>query len=803
MRKYKSKKLSSLLALLTVCFLIVSTIPVSAENNKTLDGVETAEYSESYLQYLEDVKNGDTAKYNGVIPVPHEMEGTVLQNKGRSSLPSSYKASASYNPMNLGLTTPAKNQGDLNTCWAFSSMSTLESYLKLKGYGTYDLSEEHFRWWSTGGTYGWNLDDMSGSSNVTAIGYLTAWAGPKLDKDIPYNLKSEEQGATRPSNMDTAPTQFNVTDVIRLGKDKETVKNAIMQYGSVTSGYAHYSNYFNDDETAYNCTNKRAPLNHSVAIVGWDDNYSKDNFASDVKPESNGAWLVKSSWGEFNSMKGFFWISYEDKTLLTDTDNYAMKSVSKPDSDKKMYQLEYAGLSKIMSNKITAANVFDFSRDSEKLDSVMFETDSVGAKYEVYYAPVVNGVPQNNSMTKLANGTVSYSGYINVPTNSYNLPKGKGAIVVVIDNTANPNKEKSTLAYETNIDAYYLYEAKANLGESYILQNNKFEDINTYSEFSPCNFVIKAITKTSSGQATSGESLTGADRYETAVKVSQKGWTSSQNAVLVNGNAIVDALTATPFTAAIDSPILLTGKDNLDSKTKAELQRLGTKKVYLIGGENSLSKNIQTQLSNMGISIERISGSDRYKTSISLAQKLNSIKSVSQVAVANGVNGLADAISVGAAAADNNMPIILTNEKSELQGADEFLNSSKITKSYIIGGTATLSSNLESKLSNPTRLAGSNRNETNAKIIDKFYTNSDLKYAFVVKDGSKSQGDLIDGLAVGALGAKTDSPVVLVGNKLDESQKTVLKSKKIETPIRVGGNGNESAFNELNTLLEK
>ena len=88
--------------------------------------------------------------------------------------------------------------------------------------------------------------------------------------------------------------------------------------------------------------------------------------------------------------------------------------------------------------------------------------------------------------------------------------------------------------------------------------------------------------------------------------------------------------------------------------------------------------------------------------------------------MANGVNGLADAISVGAAAADNNMPIILTNEKSELQGADEFLNSSKITKSYIIGGTATLSSNLESKLSNPTRLAGSNRNETNAKIIDKF-----------------------------------------------------------------------------------
>ncbi len=48
------------------------------------------------------------------------------------------------------------------------------------------------------------------------------------------------------------------------------------------------------------------------------------------------------------------------------------------------------------------------------------------------------------------------------------------------------------------------------------------------------------------------------------------------------------------------------------------------------------------------------------------------------------MKGLADAISVGAAAAENNIPIILANEKSELQGADEFLNSLNIEKSYII-----------------------------------------------------------------------------------------------------------------------
>ena len=241
----------------------------------------------------------------------------------------------------------------------------------------------------------------------------------------------------------------------------------------------------------------------------------------------------------------------------------------------------------------------------------------------------------------------------------------------------------------------------------------------------------------------------------------------------------------------------MTQKEALNSKTKAEIQRLGAKKVYLIGGENSISKEIEQQLKSLNISIERISGSDRYKTSLLLAQKLNGIKNVSQIAVVNGVKGLADAISVGAAAAENNIPIILANEKSELQGADEFLNSLNIEKSYIIGGTASLSNNLESKLKNPTRLSGSSRDETNSKIIDNFYKKDTLKNAFVVKNGIKNQNDLIDGLAVGPLGAKTGSPVILVGDKLADSQKEVLKNKTLEKVTQVGGGANKNAFKEL------
>lgn len=45
-------------------------------------------------------------------------------------------------------------------------------------------------------------------------------------------------------------------------------------------------------------------------MVGWDDNYSKDNFR--YKPANNGAWLVKGSWGADQDNDGFYWVSYDE-----------------------------------------------------------------------------------------------------------------------------------------------------------------------------------------------------------------------------------------------------------------------------------------------------------------------------------------------------------------------------------------------------------------------------------------------------------------------------------------------------------
>ncbi|EQE32905.1 cell wall binding repeat 2 family protein [Clostridioides difficile CD38] len=297
--------------------------------------------------------------------------------------------------------------------------------------------------------------------------------------------------------------------------------------------------------------------------------------------------------------------------------------------------------------------------------------------------------------------------------------------------------------------------------------------------------------------------LTGSGRRETAIKISQAGWKKSEKAVLVNDNSIADALSATPFAKAKDAPILLTQSNKLDSRTKAELKRLGVKNVYLIGGSIALSSEIEKQLNAENINFERISGNSRYDTSLKLAEKLNKEKSISKIVVVNGEKGLADAVSVGAIAAQENMPIILSDSDNGTEVADNFIDSKDIEKSYVIGGTYSISNSVERSLPNATRIAGSSRSETNAKIIEEFYKDTDIKNIYVTKDGTRNKNDLIDSLAVGVLAAKNSSPIVLAGNKLDTVQKDVLNTKIIDKVTQIGGLGNENVVEDILDIQEE
>ena len=296
------------------------------------------------------------------------------------------------------------------------------------------------------------------------------------------------------------------------------------------------------------------------------------------------------------------------------------------------------------------------------------------------------------------------------------------------------------------------------------------------------------------------ETIIGKNRIETAIKISKDGWISAETVILVNDSAIPDALTATPLAYAKNAPILITGKDKLNKETEEEIKRLGAKNVILIGGDAVLSANIEKSLKDLKLNVDRINGATREETALLIAKRLDGIKDVSEIAVVNSVNGLADAVSVAAVAAEKGMPILLANPKKGLSASEKFIKDEAIKTSYIIGGTTVLPEKLVSSLPSKQRIEGLNRNDTNAKVIEKFYGDKELDNLYLAKDGRDGDNQLIDALAVGVLAAKNGAPVLIASKKLNEKQEAVVNTKKVDTITQVGGNGNEGAFDQLKDI---
>jgi putative cell wall-binding protein len=86
--------------------------------------------------------------------------------------------------------------------------------------------------------------------------------------------------------------------------------------------------------------------------------------------------------------------------------------------------------------------------------------------------------------------------------------------------------------------------------------------------------------------------LAGADRYATSVQVSRSAYGSSDSVFIATGTKFPDGLAGGPVAALLPGPLLLVAPSQLPSVVKAELQRLGPDRVYVLGGTGVVSGSV-------------------------------------------------------------------------------------------------------------------------------------------------------------------------------------------------------------------
>ncbi len=262
-----------------------------------------------------------------------------------------------------------------------------------------------------------------------------------------------------------------------------------------------------------------------------------------------------------------------------------------------------------------------------------------------------------------------------------------------------------------------------------VIKANKLKDLKDYVDD------LKTYNNTYSNVVT----VAGEDRIETAIELSSKYYNSDdKNAitdkavndiVLVGSTSIVDGLVASPLASEKTAPLLLTSKDKLDSSVKSEIKRVmnlksdtginTSKKVYLAGGVNSISKDVENELKNMGLKVTRLSGEDRYETSLAIADEIGLDNDKAFVV---GGTGLADAMSIAPVASQlkdgDATPIVVVDGKAKeiSDDAKSFLGTSDVD---IIGGKNSVSKEIEESIDSatgktPDRISGDDRQATNA-----------------------------------------------------------------------------------------
>lgn len=314
------------------------------------------------------------------------------------------------------------------------------------------------------------------------------------------------------------------------------------------------------------------------------------------------------------------------------------------------------------------------------------------------------------------------------------------------------------------------------------------------------------IQRTLSRTAVPVDKLIGDNRYDTAIQVSKSGWKRSDTVIVVNGQSTTEGVVATPLATTYGAPILLTKNNSTPDYVITELKRLKAKNIIVIGNEKDVSSKAVSDLKKSGASVSRISGNNITEISLNIAKAIDEKHDVNKVYIANGSNGQIDALTIAAKAGEDKQPIILTEKNSINSSVYNWLKSESLSDAYVIGGENVVSKDVLNKIDgivsadvSKNRVYGSDRHETNAAVINKFYHDKNLNALFVAKSN-----ELVDAMTCGPLAATKKSPILINPTNYVSARHTeLLGTYKAEKVYQVGGGITSKVITSISNSVSK
>ncbi|WP_217634290.1 cell wall-binding repeat-containing protein [Herbiconiux ginsengi] len=281
------------------------------------------------------------------------------------------------------------------------------------------------------------------------------------------------------------------------------------------------------------------------------------------------------------------------------------------------------------------------------------------------------------------------------------------------------------------------------------------------------------------------ERVSGADRFDGAVKISQRAFPGQAPVVYVaSGENFPDALGAGPAASHEGGPLLLTTSASLPTVVQTEITRLAPSKIVAVGGVNTISPAVFTVLQSLAPTVVRIDGADRFEVSRRIAAY--AFASSSKAYVVTGVD-FPDALGTGSAAASKDAPVILVNGTAAAVDAPTLtlLQNLGVTQVWIGGGPNSVSTGIESSLdaSRPTyRLAGNDR-FLGSEVINREAFTENSNYV-VLASGAVYP----DALSGSALAGALNAPLYLVPSDcVPDGVLSDIRSRSATNVLILGG----------------